>query len=338
MTAVSVYSYGIALLWFLFFLVSFLRDRRRLRNGVYLFVALMFLGFGLLVTLASVSTTAANVVVIGVVVLIPLLIAALAVFLVANGVTMVRREGFRAVNLLSLAAGLGIIGFVLFQGLRQYVDWPPLGVVGDAMTGLLAYLGFLFACFLLYSFVYGRIRPKRDVDFIVVLGAGILGEKVPPLLASRLERGRTTFDAAVAKGTEPALITSGGQGPGEDVPEAVAMAEYLVGRGVDRDRVLLEDRSTTTWENLTFSKAIMQERRPDYRCLVVTNNFHVLRAALLARKARVNGQVIGSPTAWYFWPTATLREFVAILVEHWVVNGVIALLIVLSAVLPALLG
>ncbi len=336
MTTVSVYSYGIAALWFLFFLISFIRDRRRLRNGVYLFLTLVFLGFGLLMTLASVSGTAASVVVVGVVVLIPLLILSLGVFLVANGVTMVRREGFRLVNLLSLAAGLGILGFVVFQVVRQYVDWPPLGVVGDVMTGLLAYIGFLFACFLLYSFVYGRIRPKRDVDFIVVLGAGLAGEKVPPLLASRLERGRTTFDAAVAKGTEPALITSGGQGPGEDVPEAVAMADYLVARGVARDRVLLEDRSTTTWENLTFSKAIMTEQRPDYRCLVVTNNFHVLRAALLARKAKLNGQVIGAPTAWYFWPTATLREFVAILVEHRVVNGVICLLIVLSGVLPAI--
>lgn len=336
MTAVSGYSYGVALLWFLFFLFSFVRDRRKLRNGVYLFFALVFLGFGLLMSLASVSTTAASVVVVGVLLLIPLLIVSLAVFLVANGVTMVRREGLRPVNLLSLAAGLGIIGFVVFQAVAQYVHWPPLGVVGDVLTGLLTYVAFVFACFQLYSFVYGRIRPKRDVDFIVVLGAGLIGDRVPPLLASRLDRGRTAYDAAVAKGAKPALVTSGGQGSGEDVPEAVAMADYLVARGVPRDRVLLEDRSTTTWENLTFSEAIMAERRPDYRCLVVTNNFHVLRAALLARKAKVNGQVIGSPTAWYYWPTATLREFVAVFVEHWVVNGGICLLIVLSGVLPSL--
>jgi uncharacterized SAM-binding protein YcdF (DUF218 family) len=336
MAAVSVYSYGIALLWFLSFLVSFVRDRRKLRNGVYLFFALVFLGFGLLMTLASVSSTAASVVVVGVLLLIPLLIAVLAVFLVANGVTMVRREGLRAVNLLSLAAGLGIFGFVVFQVVARYVHWPPLGVAGDVMTGLLTYLAFVFACFQLYSFVYGRIRPKRDVDFVVVLGSGLLGDRVPPLLAGRLDRGRAAYDAAVAKGARPALVTSGGQGPGETVPEAVAMADYLVARGVPRDRVLLEDRSTTTWENLTFSEAIMVERRPDYRCLVVTNNFHVLRAALLARRAKLNGQVIGSPTAWYFWPTATLREFVAIFVEHWVVNGTICLLIVVSAVLPQL--
>jgi uncharacterized SAM-binding protein YcdF (DUF218 family) len=335
MNAVTAVVYGIALLWFVLFLVSFLRDRRRLRNGVYLFFALLFLGIALLITLASVSETAASIVVVAVVLLIPLLVISLAFFLVGNGVTMVRREGWRPVNLLSLVAGLGIIGFVVFTAAARYIAWPPLGVVGDALSGVLAYVAFLFACFLLYSFVYGRIRPKRDVDFVVVLGAGLNGARVPPLLASRLDRGRAVFDAAVAKGRDANLVTSGGQGADEDVPESHAMADYLVDRGVPRDRILLEDRSTTTQENLTFSGSIMGELRPDYRCLVVTNNFHVLRAALLARKTKVNGQVIGAPTAWYYWPSATIREFVAIFVEHWVVNGGICLLIVLSQVLRA---
>ncbi|WNV88194.1 YdcF family protein [Umezawaea sp. Da 62-37] len=336
MNAVSVFAYAIALVWSLFFVVSFLRDRRLLRNGVYLVLALVFLAFGLLTTLASVSTAAANVVVFAVLVLVPLLIIGLALFLVGNGVTMVRKEGFRPVNLLSMLAGLGIIGYVVFTLVAARVDWAPLGVFSGAVTGVLFYLSFTFACFLLYSFVYGRIRPKRDVDFVVVLGAGLNGTKVPPLLASRLDRGRKAYDAAVAKGGSPALVTSGGQGPGEELPESHAMADYLVAGGVDRDRVLLEDKSTTTLENLSLSGAIMSDVRPDYRCLVVTNNYHVLRAALLARKARVNGQVIGAPTAWYFWPSATIREFVAILVEHWVLNGIVCLLIVLSAVLPSI--
>jgi len=128
------------------------------------------------------------------------------------------------------------------------------------------------------------------------------------------------------------VVTSGGQGPDEDLPESHAMAGYLVENGVPRERILLEDRSRTTFENLTFSAEIMKERKADYRCTVVTNNFHVLRAALIARRAKVNGQVIGSPTAWYFWPSATIREFVAILVDHKIKNLVICGLIVLSQV------
>ena len=114
------------------------------------------------------------------------------------------------------------------------------------------------------------------------------------------------------------------------------MADYLVDRGVPRDRILLEDRSRTTQENLAYSAEIMRERRgPGYRCVVVTNNFHVLRAALIARKAKVEGQVVGAPTAWYFWPSATLREFAAILVDHRILNSMVCAVIIALSVLKA---
>jgi uncharacterized SAM-binding protein YcdF (DUF218 family) len=184
--------------------------------------------------------------------------------------------------------------------------------------------------------VYGRLRSRRPVDFVVVLGSGLLGGKnVPPLLAGRLDRGRRLLDAETAKGHSPLLVTSGGQGPGEEVPEAHAMADYLVDRGVPRDRILLEDRSRTTRENLTYSAELMRERHPGYRCVVVTNNFHVMRAALIARKAKVDGQVVGAPTAWYFWPSATLREFAAILVDHRILNSAVCAVIIAASVLKA---
>ncbi|TCN44530.1 hypothetical protein EV644_101334 [Kribbella orskensis] len=68
----------------------------------------------------------------------------------------------------------------------------------------------------------------------------------------------------------------------------------------------------------------------------MTNNFHALRAALIARKAKVNGQVIGSPTAAYYWPSATIREFIAILAEHRLANTIIVLLILAHALLPVI--
>ena len=104
-------------------------------------------------------------------------------------------------------------------------------------------------------------------------------------------------------------------------------------RGVPADRILREDRSTSTTENLTFSRELMVSRVPAYRCLIVTNNFHAFRAALTARKVKVNGQVVGSPTAAYYWPTATIREFVAILYSHKYLNGGICLLITAGAIL-----
>jgi uncharacterized SAM-binding protein YcdF (DUF218 family) len=334
---VGTYSFAVAAVWLLFFLVSFASDRRRLRNGIYLLLTLAFIGLGLLFTLASVSRAAAGVVVIGLVLLIPVFILALSVFLISNGVTMIRREGRRPANLLSMAAGLGLIAVIVFDAVTINVRWLPLQVFRVTLTDLIGYVAFLFICYLLYSIVYGRVKPRRAVDFVIVLGAGLRGgTRVSPLLASRLDRGRAAFHAAIRKGRRTMLITSGGQGPGERLSEAAAMADYLVEKGIPRDRILLEDQSRTTEENLIFSRAIMRERLPDYRCVVVTNNYHVLRAALIANKASVRGHVIGSPTAMYFWPSATIREFVAILLDHWIINGGICLLIVLAEVLSAI--
>lgn len=333
MSEVGTYCFGIAALWMLFFLVSFARDRRRLRLGFYLLMALIFAGFGLELMLASVSRDAASLVAVGLVALIPVLIFALAVFLISNGITMLRKEGRRLANLLSLLTGLALIGLIVFDAATVQTRLVPLEIIGGTITGIFGYVAFLFTCFLLYAVVYGRIRPRRAVDFVVVLGAGLLGgNRVSRLLAGRLDRGHKAFNAAIAKGRSPMLITSGGQGPGEDLPESHAMADYLVEHGVPSDRILCEDQSRTTEENLRFSREIMLARLPKYRCVVVTNNYHVLRAALIAKKTEVNGQVIGSRTAAYFWPSATIREFVAIFLDHWIVNGGICALIVLAQV------
>ncbi|ONI75668.1 hypothetical protein BWI15_07490 [Kribbella sp. ALI-6-A] len=326
-----IFGFGIAGFWFTLFVISFLRDRRVLRNGIYLVLTLFFAGIGTIFALESVNETAARWLVVVVLVLIPVTVFVLAVALIANGVVMLRREGRRPANLLSLAAGVGIFGFVLVSALLLQTGSPFLGAVRDAIGGVLGYVSFLFVCFLAYAFVYARIRFFRRPDFIVVLGSGLRGRRVPPLLASRLDKAQQVWQQERDKGRTPLLITSGGQGPGEDVPEAVAMADYLIDHGVPAEAVLREDRSTSTFENLTFSDTIMSARNPAYRCLIVTNNFHALRAAFTARKAKVNGQVLGSPTARYFWPNATIREFVAVLVDHKLANGIIIGLILISS-------
>jgi uncharacterized SAM-binding protein YcdF (DUF218 family) len=330
-----VICFGIAGFWFLVFGVSFLRDRRLFKNGIFLVLTLMFAGLGVIFAVQTVNQTAARLLVLAILAAIPLAIAVLAVFLVINGVTMLRRERRRLSNLLSLLVGLGIIGFVIFSLLVQQIGWEPLAVVRSMLLGVLTYISFLFVCFLVYAFVYSRVRSSRKVDFVVVLGSGLIGSRVPPLLASRLDRGQQVYERALRKGRSPRMVTSGGQGPNEDVSESDAMAAYLVEHGVPEDQILREDRSTNTWENLTFSRDLMVQLRPQYRCLIVTNNFHAFRAALIARKAKLNGQVIGSPTAAYYWPTATIREFVAILRNHPYLNGGICLLIAVGAITQA---
>ncbi|ASR36694.1 hypothetical protein BAY61_18680 [Prauserella marina] len=119
-------------------------------------------------------------------------------------------------------------------------------------------------------------------------------------------------------------------------PLRASRPDYLTSTGTTRHDILLEQQSRTTWENLTYSRNSYGKHQASHRCVIVTNNFHALRAALLARKAKVDGNVIGAPTAWYFWPSATIREFIAVFFEHRVVNftmcGLIVVLQVLSAI------
>jgi uncharacterized SAM-binding protein YcdF (DUF218 family) len=180
-----------------------------------------------------------------------------------------------------------------------------------------------------YAFIYGRMTAHRDADFVVVLGSGLKdGGRVPPLLASRLDRGRVVFGKLTARRRDPVLIVSGGKGSDEQISEAEAMARYLIDSGFPADRIVREDQSRTTEENMTYSKALMERARPGYRCIIVTSNYHVFRAAIIARRTGVNGQVTGARTAGYYWPSATLREFAAVFLTYRMVNGAICALIV----------
>ncbi|NJQ14900.1 YdcF family protein [Streptomyces bohaiensis] len=259
----------------------------------------------------------------------------LAFFMVVNGLVMVRKEGRRPANLLSLLLGLAIASvLVLLEVLRQSGSQAAATVMGVLLL-LSAYVAFLFVCFLGYAFLYGRVRVRGDVDFVVVLGCGLLGgDRVSPLLASRLEKGLELHARQVHRGGKPpVLLASGGQGADERVAESTAMARWLVDNGAPPSDVREEDRSRTTDENLRYSRTIMAADDPEYLCVVVTNNFHAFRAALTARRAGVNGQVLGSPTARYYWPSATIREFVAIMWQHRLLNLAMGVLLTGLAVL-----
>ncbi len=297
-----------------------LRDRRRFRNAVLLGLSIVCLALGLLGESSRLGPEAFDRFVFAVVVLPALAVLVLAGFLLVNGMTMIRREGLRLANLLSLLAGVAclvVVGLPLLAYYTQHRLAMTAALVLMLVTG---YVAFLFCSYLVYAVVYGRLGARPGAGFVVVLGSGLVRGKVPPLLAARLDRAAAVWREEDDAGGSPVLITSGGQGPDEPVAESHAMADYLIARGFPEDRILREDQSRTTQDNLTFSKALMAERDPAARCVIVTNNFHVFRAALTARRVRLNGQVLGSPTARYYWPSATLREFAAILAGHPLVN------------------
>lgn len=116
---------------------------------------------------------------------------------------------------------------------------------------------------------------------------------------------------------EGKLIVSGGQGSDELIAEAEAMAGYLMEHGVPEDAILIENRSRTTFENLTFSKRILEEEGLGKRVLVVTNSFHALRAGVFMRRLKIPGRSIGSRTDFYYLPSAWIRETVGLVSLYW---------------------
>jgi uncharacterized SAM-binding protein YcdF (DUF218 family) len=143
---------------------------------------------------------------------------------------------------------------------------------------------------------------------------------VPPLLAGRIDQGlRYARQVASLTGHAPKLVMSGGQGPDEPQPEAQAMRDYALESGAEPSLVLTETRSRNTEQNLRYSKELMDADAggEPYRCVFVTNGYHVLRAAIYARRAGLRHAAgIGTRTAAYFRPNAVIREYLGWLALH----------------------
>jgi len=304
--------------------VSTWRDRRRMRNGVFLLLAL---GFALL-SLGRNDDTLWLPVVFALLAI--LAVPVLGVFLVVNGVVMLRREGRSIANLLSLAVGLLVLLAPFLSGLLARLSGGPEAPIWVSMLPfllfmLVAYVGFVFCAFLLYSFIYARTTSRKHPDYVIVLGSGLIDGKVPPLLAGRLDKA-VQIHRNAPEGSRPVLIPSGGQGPDEPRSEGEAMAEYLLDAGVPSTDVIAETQARTTMENLEFSRALME--KPDPVITVTTSSYHVFRTAMYTRRAGMKAVVRGSKTAAYFVPSAFLREFVAVFLQYkWINFGVCAAIV-----------
>ncbi|HAA25898.1 MAG TPA: YdcF family protein [Ruminiclostridium sp.] len=150
-------------------------------------------------------------------------------------------------------------------------------------------------------------RPEQQPEYVVVLGAGILGNGMPTLsLANRLER---CIEYA-AEHPDTKIIVSGGQGRTEPMTEAEAMARYLVDRGVEPERIILEDRSTSTMENFKYTREIIGEVD---EIAFITNNFHIFRSGMLAKRNGFKAYGYGAPTPGIVLVNSYLREFFALI-------------------------
>ncbi|MBN8047484.1 YdcF family protein [Paraclostridium bifermentans] len=304
---------------FLYGIFLFRQDSRNFFAGILLtFGSLGFL-FLLVMYLSDMFDTIRLLSIFAVYAVIPLSIIVIGFFLIKNGYIMKHKEGRRLANLLSLILGVNVLLIVslslllIFHGskLNTYAYATILTIILFAI-----YFGFLFFSYLVYSYAYQMLPVNKNLDYVIVLGSGLIGDKVPPLLKSRLDKGIEIYSQQLSKGNHTKIVVSGGQGSDEIVPEAIAMKKYLVSQGIPELDILVEDKSTTTYENMKFSKNIMNNISKNYSCIFVSNNYHVFRASIYARKAGLKANGVGAPTAFYFLPSALIREYIAIIMLY----------------------
>lgn len=199
---------------------------------------------------------------------------------------------------------LGIVFFALGMG-AHFSLWGKLPLIVKIPILTFTILG--FCCFLLVEILIlskFSAHAEDNLDYIIVLGAQVHENGPSYVLARRLDAAK----AYLEDNPNTICIVSGGQGYNEPFSEAKGMADYLEKSGIARDRILLEDKSTNTVENIRFSKSFIPDENASVG--IVTNSFHVYRGVQIAKKQGLKKvQGIAARSYPLFLPNNMLREF-----------------------------
>ena len=184
--------------------------------------------------------------------------------------------------------------------------WSKLaaGVILILVAGL-----FLWGESLILSGMLQKGEP--DLEYVIVLGAKVKGERPSKALRERLDHAAEYLN----ENPDTKAILSGGQGDGEEITEAECMFRYLTGKGIDESRLIKEEHSTSTWENLKFSFELVN--KPEARVGVLTHNYHVYRGMLLAERVGFENVCgIAAPSESVMQLHYLVRECAAVLKER----------------------
>ncbi|MGW6298942.1 YdcF family protein [Peribacillus butanolivorans] len=181
--------------------------------------------------------------------------------------------------------------------MKKAVKFVVIGVVA-----LLVYFGVLHM-----KIQESSHQPiPEDASYLIVLGARVKGT-VPSLsLQYRIDKAADYLKA----NKNTIAIVSGGKGPGEDISEAQAMQQELINQGIEEARIIMEDKSTTTIENIAYSKDLIPD--PTATGLIVTNDFHIYRAVEMAKSVGLDMTGIPAKTPKVVLVKSYIREYLAI--------------------------
>lgn len=267
----------------------------------------------------------------------------------ASNIQLIRHEGFKFSNTLGIIiSGLMLLGsaLVILSVIVDpvYLSPDPKDVMIIVFRAITSSIFVYFICILISSeyclFAAAKHKISYDQDYIIILGCGIRKNgTLYPLLKGRADRAAEFYKKQLeTTGKKAIIIPSGGKGTDEIMPEGEAIKNYLLSIGLPDDIILPETNSKNTYENISFSKKIMDAGKKPYKVVISTTNYHVFRSGMLATARGLNVSGIGSKTKWYFWPNAQVREFIGLVVGKWKVHLVFCTIMILLSINMSNLG
>ncbi len=245
--------------------------------------------------------------------IISALIAASGIGIFSNGITLMASNAANIGTYLTIILGIILIVVGIFFKIIKKLFLYPFFKLLSVCVSLLLVLALFTSGFL---FIYGKADTVTYTeDYLLVLGCGVNGTTPSLTLKERLDCALGYLE----KNPDCKVIVSGGQGNGEDITEAEAMARYLTDHGINRDRIIKEESATSTSENFKFSDRITDGKLSSHTAAFITSDFHIYRANSLAKLEGLNMTHLSAKTPPVTIIPAYLRECLA-LVKMFLLN------------------
>lgn len=219
--------------------------------------------------------------------------------------------------------GLIVSSCLLFYGIFQTrLHAAAAGIAGSPGAGLpvkwaAGAAGLFLTCVLITAAVLTAMmvretfRKPPEGAAVIVLGCQVKGDRPSRMLLTRVDAAAGWLE----KHPDCLCIVSGGKGEDEEISEAECMRRLLTERGIAQERILLEDRSVSTRENLLFSARLLKEKGLAPRAAIVTSEFHSCRAHLIARSLGLEDGAVPAGSPWWLLPTFYVRELYGLLFQ-----------------------
>ncbi|MGG0239099.1 YdcF family protein [Bacillus rhizoplanae] len=162
---------------------------------------------------------------------------------------------------------------------------------------------------------HGHMETPNDADYMIVLGARVKGTEPSYSLQYRIDKAAEYLKTH----QQTIVIVSGGKGKGEDISEALAMKRGLIKQGIQEERIIMEDRSTNTDENIKYSKSLIPANKK--KGIIVTNDFHMYRAKKIAEKQGLQLEGLSARTPKPIIIQSNVREYLAI-TKYWLMDQI----------------